>query len=221
MFLSMLTFAQSIEVKYFVYFKSRKEVVNKIKQAKENRGYQELLNDLQAEKRDSFRLIVKGRMSSFEQIVSEGELSQNDGPRIIIVNPSYSEEKVSVYKSLVEMRATELKDLLGRTYSITHLLPHYQWKVSSKSKKIMGLEAYKATIGDSITAWFCPSIPVQDGPGLYYGLPGLILDLEDKHAIYTCTSINTKSSQPVAKPKRAKEVTKDQFEQLRKRAFAR
>ena len=85
----------------------------------------------------------------------------------------------------------------------------------------MGLEAYKATIGDSITAWFCPSIPVQDGPGLYYGLPGLILDLEDKHAIYTCTAINTKSSQPVAKPKRAKEVTKDQFEQLRKRAFAR
>ena len=85
----------------------------------------------------------------------------------------------------------------------------------------MGLEAYKATIGDSITAWFCPSIPVQDGPGLYYGLPGLILDLEDKHTIYTCTAINTKSSQPVAKPKRAKEVTKDQFEQLRKRAFAR
>ena len=139
MFLSMLTFAQSIEVKYFVYLKSRKEVVNKIKQAKENRSYQGLLNDLQAEKRDSFRLIIKGRMSSFEQIVSEGELSQNEGPRIIIVNPSYSEEKVSVYKSLVDMRATELKDLLGRTYSIIHLLPHYQYEINSFQNLLLQL----------------------------------------------------------------------------------
>lgn len=216
-----LTFAQSIEVKYSVYVKNRKEVVNKVKHAKENQGYQGFLADLSAEKKDSFLLVVEGRMSSFEQIEPEDELSENHGPKIILVGPSYSEEKMSVYKNLVNMNVTELKDLFGKTYSITHPLPHYHWNISSESKKIMGLVTYKATIGDSVTAWFCPTIPVQEGPGLYNGLPGLILDLEDEQTIYSCMAVNTNSTSVVGNPKRAKEVTTEEFEKLRKRAFIR
>lgn len=219
--LPMLAFAQSIEVKYSVYSKKRVEAINKIKGAKENQGYQGLLSGMTAEKKDSFCLVVQGRMSSFEQIESEEELSDDHGPKIILVSSDYSEESVSVYKNLADMSVTELKDLLARTYSITHPLPRYQWNVSTESKEIMGLQAYKATIGDSITAWFCPTIPVQDGPGLYCGLPGLILDLEDGQTIYSCTAINTNSTREVEKPKRAKVVTAEEFEELRKREFSR
>lgn len=213
--------AQSIEVKYSVYSKKRAEVVNKMKERKENQGHQGLLSDLSAEKKDSFCLVVKGRMSSFEQIEPEEELSDDSGPKIILVGPSYSEESISVYKNLEDMSATEQKDLLARTYSIKKTLPNYQWKVGSETKKIMGLQTHKATLGDSITAWFCPTIPVQEGPGLYHGLPGLILDLEDSQAIYSCTAINTNSSHEVGKAKRAKEVTEEEFEQLRQRALSR
>lgn len=213
------TSAQSIEVNYSVYSKKRAEVINKIKDRKENQGYQEILSNLSAEKKDSFCLVTKDRMSSFERIVPEEELSDNHGPKIIIVNPSYNEENVSVYKNLVDMSVTELKDLLGRTYSIKRQLPRYQWEVSQEQKEIMGLQTYKATVGDSITAWFCPTIPVQDGPGLYCGLPGLILDLEDKHTIYTCTAINTNSAMEVGKPKKAKEMTAEEFETFRERAI--
>ena len=219
--LPMLAFAQSIEVKYSVYSKKRVEAINKIKGAKENQGYQGLLSGMTAEKKDSFCLVVQGRMSSFEQIEPEEELSDDHGPKIILVSSDYSEESVSVYTNLADMSVTELKDLLARTYSITHPLPRYQWNVSTESKEIMGLQAYKATIGDSITAWFCPTIPVQDGPGLYCGLPGLILDLEDGQTIYSCTAINTNSTREVEKPKRAKVVTAEEFEELRKREFSR
>lgn len=219
--LPMLVFAQSIEVKYSVYSKKRVEAINKIKGAKENQGYQGLLSGMSAEKKDSFCLVVKGRMSSFEQIETEEELSDDHGPKIIFVSSDYSEESVSVYKNLADMNVTELKDFLARTYSITHPLPRYQWKVSTERKEIMGLETHKATIGDSITAWFCPTIPVQDGPGLYCGLPGLILDLEDGQTIYSCTAINTNSTREVEKPKRAKAVTAEEFEELRKREFSR
>ena len=219
--LPMLAFAQSIEVKYSVYSKKRVEAINKIKGAKENQGYQGLLSGMTAEKKYSFCLVVQGRMSSFEQIEPEEELSDDHGPKIILVSSDYSEESVSVYKNLADMSVTELKDLLARTYSITHPLPRYQWNVSTESKEIMGLQAYKATIGDSITAWFCPTIPVQDGPGLYCGLPGLILDLEDGQTIYSCTAINTNSTREVEKPKRAKVVTAEEFEELRKREFSR
>lgn len=217
----MLSNAQSVEVKYSVYSRKRAEVVNKIKSAKENQSYQGLLSDLSAEKQDSFLLVVKDRLSSFERIEPEEELSNNTGPKIIIVNQSYSEENISVYKNLVDMTVTELKDLLGRTYSITHQLPHCQWKVHSDSKNIMGLTTYKATIGDSVTAWFCPAIPIQDGPGLYHGLPGLIIDLDDGQTIYSCTAINTNSTNEVGKPKKGKEITTDKFEELRKRAFSK
>ena len=200
--LPMLTFAQSIEVKYSVYSKKRAEAINKIKGAKENQGYQGLLSGMSAEKKDSFCLVVSGRMSSFEQIEPEEELTDDHGPKIILVSSAYSEENTSVYKNLTDMSVTELKDLLARTYSITHPLPRYQWNVSIESKEIMGLQTYKATIGDSITAWFCPTIPVQDGPGLYCGLPGLILDLEDGQTIYSCMAINTNSAREVGKPKK-------------------
>ena len=128
---------------------------------------------------------------------------------------------MSVYKNMEDGSVTEVKDLLARTYSITHPLSSYQWEVSADSKKIMGLQTLKATVGDSITAWFCPTIPVQEGPSLYCGLPGLILDLEDSQAIYSCTAINTNSSHEVGKAKRAKEVTEEEFEQLRQRALSR
>ena len=217
--LPMLTFAQSIEVKYSVYSKKRAEAINKIKGAKENQGYQGLLSGMSAEKKDSFCLVVSGRMSSFEQIEPEEELTDDHGPKIILVSSAYSEENTSVYKNLTDMSVTELKDLLARTYSITHPLPRYQWNVSIESKEIMGLQTYKATIGDSITAWFCPTIPVQDGPGLYCGLPGLILDLEDGQTIYSCMAINTNSAREVGKPKKAKEMTEEEFASLRRRTI--
>ena len=217
--LPMLTFAQSIEVQYSVYSKKRAEAINKIKGAKENQGYQGLLSGMTAEKKDSFCLVVCGRMSSFEQIEPEEELTDDHGPKIILVSSAYSEENTSVYKNLTDMSVTELKDLLARTYSITHPLPRYQWNVSTESKEIMGLQTYKATIGDSITAWFCPTIPVQDGPGLYCGLPGLILDLEDGQTIYSCTAINTNSAREVGKPKKAKEMTEEEFASLRRRTI--
>ena len=216
---SVLVFSQSIEVKYSVYSKKRAEAINKIKGAKENQGYQGLLSGITAEKKDSFCLVVSGRMSSFEQIEPEEELTDDHGPKIILVSSDYSEESTSVYKNLADMSVTELKDLLARTYSITHPLPRYQWNVSTESKEIMGLQTYKATIGDSITAWFCPTIPVQDGPGLYCGLPGLILDLEDGQTIYSYTAINTNSAREVGKPKKAKEMTEEEFESLRRRTI--
>ena len=217
--LPMLAFAQRIEVKYSVYSKKRAEAINKIKGAKENQGYQGLLSGLSAEKKDSFSLVISGRMSSFEKIEPEEELTDGHGPKIILVSSAYSEENTSVYKNLTDMSVTELKDLLARTYSITHPLPRYQWNISTESKEIMGLETFRATVGDSITAWFCPTIPVQDGPDLYCGLPGLILDLEDGETIYSCTAINTNSAREVGKPKKAKEMTEEEFASLRRRTI--
>ncbi|MCA6065576.1 GLPGLI family protein [Chryseobacterium sp. RG1] len=56
------------------------------------------------------------------------------------------------------------------------------WKLVNDFKTIMNYKAQKATTefgGRNWTAWFTTSIPFQDGPYKFYGLPGLILEMED------------------------------------------
>lgn len=54
------------------------------------------------------------------------------------------------------------------------------WSITNEKKTINGLNCTKATRKkDGITAiaWFAPSIPIQEGPFYFSGLPGLIIHL--------------------------------------------
>lgn len=56
------------------------------------------------------------------------------------------------------------------------------WKLTSEFKTILNHKVQKATVsygGRKWMAWFAQDIPFQDGPYKFYGLPGLILELED------------------------------------------
>ncbi|NRS93908.1 GLPGLI family protein [Frigoriflavimonas asaccharolytica] len=49
-------------------------------------------------------------------------------------------------------------------------------------KKILNYTVKKATIkkyGKTFIAWYCPDIPINDGPYKFYGLPGLIFEIYD------------------------------------------
>ena len=58
------------------------------------------------------------------------------------------------------------------------------WKILNQEKTVGGLVYKRAStsfllnsVKYGIDAWFCPSIPVQFGPGSFYGLPGLITEV--------------------------------------------
>lgn len=56
------------------------------------------------------------------------------------------------------------------------------WKLQNDFKTIMNYKAQKATAefaGRKWTAWFTTNLPFQDGPYKFFGLPGLILEIED------------------------------------------
>ncbi len=56
------------------------------------------------------------------------------------------------------------------------------WNILPETKEIEGIKVQKATtnfIGRKWIAWFADEIQFQDGPYKFYGLPGLILSLED------------------------------------------
>ncbi|MCY0968484.1 GLPGLI family protein [Chryseobacterium wangxinyae] len=57
------------------------------------------------------------------------------------------------------------------------------WKILSEKEKIGEFNTQKATTyfaGRKWIAWFTTDIPFQDGPYKFYGLPGLIVKIEDK-----------------------------------------
>ncbi|MBE4950539.1 GLPGLI family protein [Chryseobacterium culicis] len=64
----------------------------------------------------------------------------------------------------------------------------FNWNILSDKQKIGGYNAQKATTdfgGRTWTAWFSTDIPFQDGPYKFYGLPGLIVKIEDADKNYS------------------------------------
>lgn len=77
-----------------------------------------------------------------------------------------------------------------------------EWKILPEKQKIGEYNAQKATTsygGREWIAWFSTDIPFQDGPYKFYGLPGLIVKLEDSTGSHIMTLIgNKKIAAPIA-----------------------
>lgn len=64
----------------------------------------------------------------------------------------------------------------------------FNWKVLNEKEKIGAYNTQKATVdfgGRKWTAWFSTDLPFQDGPYKFYGLPGLIVKIEDSEKNYS------------------------------------
>lgn len=104
-----------------------------------------------------------------------------------------------------------------------------EWKILPDKEKIGNYNAQKAITsfgGREWTAWFTQDIPFQDGPYKFYGLPGLIVKIEDATGSHSMTLVGNKTIQApntekdIQLPENVKilgvggkeiEVTKEQF----------
>jgi GLPGLI family protein len=80
-----------------------------------------------------------------------------------------------------------------------------QWKMIPGIDTIVNIACYKAITqhgGRQYTAWYAPQIPIQDGPYIFHGLPGLITKVVDSDKWYSFeirnfeTNPNKKYSMP-------------------------
>ncbi len=64
-----------------------------------------------------------------------------------------------------------------------------------------------------VIAWYTPQIPVNNGPGEYGGLPGLILEVSAGKTIMLCTKIvlNPEEKETIKKPSKGKEVSRAEY----------
>ena len=137
-------------------------------------------------------------------------------------------------------------EVFGKVFLIKDTLPKLDWELQSETKNIGLYTCYKATIkrmmpvmqggisvnGDkdlnddkdetpemkevTIVAWYTPEIPVGLGPSRFYGLPGLILEVNDGQETIVCSRLvlNTKDKFEIIEPTRGKEITQKRFEMV-------
>ncbi|HEY5689129.1 MAG TPA: GLPGLI family protein [Yeosuana sp.] len=67
-----------------------------------------------------------------------------------------------------------------------------------------------------IEAWYTPMIPVSQGPGEYWGLPGLILEITAGNTTMLCSKIimNPKEKTKIEAPEKGKIVTKEEYNEI-------
>lgn len=74
----------------------------------------------------------------------------------------------------------------------------------------------------TVTAWYTMQIPVNHGPGNYWGLPGLILELSTDKTTILCSKIvlNPNDKLSIKQPTKGKEITKEDYTKIATKKFS-
>lgn len=143
------------------------------------------------------------------------------------------------YKNIKENQLIQSQEFYGKRFLIKDQLYKIEWQIETESKKIGNYESYKATasvpksaiewynfswsdIRNSnqdeksnqepiiqIEAWYTPQIPVAQGPGEFWGLPGLILEVSAGNTTLLCSEIilNPTDKVNIKAPTKGQEIT--------------
>ena len=169
------------------------------------------------------------------------EAPQHAGMVMVFIDSGESGE---LYKNIKEDRYTDQNEMFGKVFLIEDKLRKIDWELGSETKNIGEYTCYKATTkrtvevvkagisinGDkdlneksepemeeiTITAWYTPQIPVNNGPGNYHGLPGLILEVNNGRQTLICSKIvlNPKNKISITEPTKGKKITQEKFDAI-------
>ncbi len=136
------------------------------------------------------------------------------------------------YKDLIAKRYVNQKDLFGKKFIIQDELKTINWQKTDEVKTIGKYVCFKATAqiantnkyddddnqAETITVvvWYTLDIPVSQGPGMYWGLPGLILEVQSEDVVYLCSKIELSKIDDIVitAPKAGKKITNQKFDKL-------
>ncbi|WP_300977929.1 GLPGLI family protein [Flavobacterium sp.] len=88
-------------------------------------------------------------------------------------------------------------------------------KEASAEKKSSIMDMIEMPKEQTITAWYTPEIPVNQGPEGYWGLPGLILEVNDGRTVILCSKVvlNPKEKAAIKPATNGKVVTQKVFDE--------
>lgn len=115
-------------------------------------------------------------------------------------------------------KATTLKQLSKTDFR--NLRPKKEETITEnttgENKKTNFLDALEMPKEVIVTAWYTPEIPVNQGPEGYWGLPGLILEVNDGKTVILCSKIvlNPKVKAEIKAPTKGKLISQKEFDEV-------
>lgn len=88
-------------------------------------------------------------------------------------------------------------------------------KPEGEAKKTNFMDDFELPKEVTITAWYSPEIPISQGPENYWGLPGLILEVNDGKTIILCSKIvlNSKEKAEIKEPTNGKVISQKEYDE--------
>lgn len=126
-----------------------------------------------------YQMIISDKESSFTYIE---KISNDQDPNKPIIRQAPAGFG-TIYHNLSDSITIQNFEVYDVKYHSFDPLKKWNWKITRETKELMGYEVRKATAEneyDKIEAWYAPKIAIPNGPGNYWGLPGLILEVEQK-----------------------------------------
>ncbi len=218
------------------YYKSSSQIKISMDSTKMNpEQIAQIQASLKKQMEQNFILSFNQTESSWKKEASlgGGPATASSGGAVFMV--ASSGEGSTLYKNLVELNYVQEQDMMGKGYLIKDELKPAEWELSEETKKVGNYTVQKASFSriiDSkrfstgmtemenvkdtiqVIAWFAPEIPVSHGPENYFGLPGLILEVQSQGRTFICEKIELNpSADPVVieKPSKGKEITQAEF----------
>jgi len=119
-------------------------------------------------------------------------------------------KQIGQYMCFKATASVPTSELTWYDFSWSDLRPAPSTKLDSIDVKLKEPEI-KMT---EVEAWYTPQIPVGHGPGEYWGLPGLILELSAGNTTMLCSKVvmNPKEKIKIEAPDKGKEITKSEYQ---------
>jgi GLPGLI family protein len=177
------------------------------------------------EKKKNAELVIGNNVSlytiletpSAEPELDAGNFPGNNNDNIKVIRRSSFTEEKSYYKNLAENQVLVHSEIPGgKSYIVEYPQSGGEWSIQKEEKIIAGYKCIKATRGN-IVGWYCPEIPINDGPQSFYGLPGLILEIEIQsgiNVIYSATSVIVLADTPEIKIGEGEKISREDFDKL-------
>ena len=142
-----------------------------------------------------------------------------------------------VYKNIQQKQELEQTEFFGKVFLIADDMELPSWKLGKETKQIGSYTCYKATTtrqrivrkittgkdGTSetdtteieIVAWYTPQIPLSHGPDVFWGLPGMIMEVTNGQTTFLCTRMELKKEDAeIDPPKKGEEVDRAEYTQI-------
>ena len=129
-----------------------------------------------------------------------------------------------VFRDFAKGQKVEVEEFAGKMYVIEDSLVTPSWKVMNKIKDIGGYVCMMAVSedtvkGQKITAWFANDLAYSAGPERYFGLPGLILevDINNGELIMTASKVEkvvAVEGLELPKKMKGKKLTTAEYDQM-------